>query len=97
MEALAAELRATYPRTIVIFDSAPLLMAAEPLTLARLVGQVLLIVRAGVTLEAVLEEGIGRLESVGSTPSLILNQWHPNRLHDAGYYGQYGEYGQAPG
>ena len=77
------------PRRIVVFDTPPLLLTNEARVLAGAVGQVLLVVAAGVTPRPAVDESIqyiGEDRFVG----LILNQSKANR--PGSYYG-YGDYG----
>lgn len=88
MQRLASQLAARDPHQIVIFDSPPLLMTTESRVLATLVGQIVLVVRAGSTpRQAVLDslELLGEGRYIG----LVLNQ--SDEQGGAGYYQYYGE------
>ncbi len=83
MERIVAQLGARDPNRIVILDSPPLLLTSESRALASIVGQVVLIVRAGYTLQqAVLDaiSHIGENKAVG----LVLNQ--ADTAPSEGYY-----------
>ena len=77
------------PRYIVLFDSAPVLLSAESPALARLVGQVVLVARAGTTLRHALLDAIGQLDS-GKLSGIVLND---NKADSGRYYYGYGTYG----
>jgi exopolysaccharide/PEP-CTERM locus tyrosine autokinase len=90
MVEVVAQLASSRTRRIVLFDSPPLLQSTESRPLISCVGQVVLIVRAGLTPPKVVQEAI---DAVGNTRpvSLILNQ--ATTKPSDGYYG-YGSYGQ---
>jgi exopolysaccharide/PEP-CTERM locus tyrosine autokinase len=72
----------------VIFDSSPLLATNESQVLAKLVGQVLMVVRSNGTPRPAVEEAIALLDRSRSI-SLILNQTRPlfgAHSYYAGYY-----------
>ena len=77
------------PRYIVLFDSAPMLLSADSSALARLVGQVVLVARAGKTQRHALLDAIGQLDR-DKLSGIVLNdiKAEPGRYH----YG-YGTYG----
>jgi len=95
MAVIVARLLGRNPRRIVLFDSPPLLLSSESRALAGIVGQIVLVVRAGTTprqaVVYVLDE-LGRHPGERSV-SLVLNQ---GRVALGGYYG-YGEYGYGDG
>lgn len=76
-------------RRIVVFDSAPLLQTTESVALARVVGEVVVVVRAESTPQPVLLDALKVLEGHTSV-SLVLNQ--SVRTADSAYY--YYGYGQ---
>ncbi len=67
---------------IFVFDSPPLLLTTESQALAAVVGQVVVVVRAGFTEHHVLLDALNRLPE-GCSPSLVLNQ---STLKSSGYY-----------
>jgi protein-tyrosine kinase len=73
-------------RRIVVLDSSPLLSTTESRVLANLVGQVVLVVRAGHTPQRAVLEAISQLGG-NSLIGLILNQSEnsPNRQDGCGY------------
>ena len=79
----------TDKRRIVVFDSAPLLQTTESVALARVVGEVVVVVRAESTPQPVLLDALKVLEGHPSV-SLVLNQ--SVRTADSAYY--YYGYGQ---
>jgi exopolysaccharide/PEP-CTERM locus tyrosine autokinase len=78
---------------LVVLDSPPLLVSNESRELSSVAGQIVLIVRAGVTPQAAVVEALARIgenKSIG----LVLNQAH--HLLGQGYYYGYG-YGYGSG
>lgn len=63
MRLLLQEMAQRYPDRVIIFDSPPLLVASEASVLASRMGQILVVVEAGVTPEAALKNALGRIES----------------------------------
>jgi protein-tyrosine kinase len=69
MDQIAARIRVRDPRRLVIFDTAPLLASGEARAMLRVLGQVVLVARAGVTprhaiVDAAAQVGKGRLQGV---------------------------------
>jgi exopolysaccharide/PEP-CTERM locus tyrosine autokinase len=83
MEQIAAQLGAHDPNRIVLFDSPPLLLTSESRVLANLVGQIVLVVRAGFTTQQMVQEAISFLGE-GRAIGLVLNQCEVETK--AGYY-----------
>jgi protein-tyrosine kinase len=72
MEEVSRQLAASDPHRIVIFDSPPLMLTTESQALAHAVGQIVMVVRAGVTPQSLVLDAIS---SLGDRPiSLVLNQ-----------------------
>lgn len=72
MEDVSRQLVMRDPNRIVVFDSPPLMLTTESQALARAVGQIVVVVRAGVTPQGVL---LDALSTLGERPvSLLLNQ-----------------------
>jgi protein-tyrosine kinase len=88
MESLCAELSASNPKRLVVFDSAPLLLTPESPVLATQVGQVVLVVRANRTPQQLVLRARDKLDPAKAV-NLILNQADPDdELGSyAGYYG----------
>jgi exopolysaccharide/PEP-CTERM locus tyrosine autokinase len=87
MRVLLREMATRYHDRIIIFDSPPLLAASEAGVLASQMGQVVMVVEAGKTSEAVLKDALGRIES-SNVAGLLLNKGEAPGLE----YG-YGGYG----
>jgi len=88
MSQLATRLAAKNPRRLVLFDSAPLLVSSEARVLLRIPGQVVLVVRAGVTPRQAIIDAVGHIDR-SKLQGLILNQTASKQ--SGGYY----EYGLA--
>jgi exopolysaccharide/PEP-CTERM locus tyrosine autokinase len=87
MSAIVRLLSDADQRRIVLFDSSPLLLTNESQALARLVDQVVLVVRAESTPQPVLTEAIGLLDHT-KTIRCILNQARTSGMSE--YYYGYG-------
>ena len=97
MEETAARLISRNPNRIVLFDSPPLLLTNESRVLTAVVGQVVLVVRAGATPQQAVTEAIGYIGE-DKPIGLILNQSKasgPGNYYGYGEYG-YGAYGTSP-
>jgi protein-tyrosine kinase len=79
-----------YPGRVVIFDSSPVLATNEAQVLSRLVGQIVMVVRAGSTPQAQVVEALNLLDRTKSV-SCLLNQ--VEETPSAGYYGANAYYG----
>lgn len=77
------------PKRIILFDSPPLLLTTESQALAQVVGQIVIVVRAGVTPRRTVLDAVDCLGE-GRPISLILNQ--STATPNSGYY--YYGYGQ---
>ena len=73
MRTLLAEISDRYPDRIVIFDSPPLLLTTEARVLAANMGQVVLVVQAGKTLQSQVEHALSTIEAC-PVKMLVLNQ-----------------------
>jgi exopolysaccharide/PEP-CTERM locus tyrosine autokinase len=89
MTHVLTRLTARDSRRIVLLDSPPLLLSSESRALVQIAGQVVLVVRAGVTPRRAVQEAI---EHIGEDKplGLVLNQ--SQVAASEGYYG-YGSYG----
>ena len=79
---------------MILFDSPPLLLTNEARVLTSLVGQIVLVVRAGVTPQQAVLEAIGYIGE-DKPIGLVLNQSKasaPGSYYGYGAYG-YGAYG----
>ncbi|MCZ6500477.1 MAG: AAA family ATPase [Gammaproteobacteria bacterium] len=88
MEELMRALGKEDPQRIVVFDSPPVLLTSEARVLTRLVGQVVVVVLAGMTPQQAVLEAVDTIDE-GKAVNLILNQ--ARHSADGGYYG--GSYG----
>ena len=75
------------PRTLVVFDSSPLLLTTDSRALADAVDQVLLVVRADSTPRASVTEAIAALGE-GHQVGLVLNEYQGTALHQD-YYAEH--------
>lgn len=80
MGQLVAEIIRRNPRRIVVFDSSPVLLTPDARVLASRVGQVVLVVKAGTTLQHDVKEAVGMLSGEGRRITLVLNQIRSNNL-----------------
>lgn len=92
MDELVAQLAARDPARIALIDSPPLLLTTESRALAQSVGQIVLVVRAGVTPQQAVLDAIEKLGE-GRPISLVLNQ---STSAPGGYYYGYGEPDRVP-
>jgi protein-tyrosine kinase len=88
------------PRRIVLFDTAPLLYSSEPHVVAGLVGQIVFVVRAGVTPKKALSDAIATLGTL-KPRNVILNDadsvpFARGSSFSYGYYGAAKDAGRAP-
>jgi protein-tyrosine kinase len=90
MQTVILDLLALDPNAMVLVDSPPILLTSEARVLASLFGQVVLVVRAGVTPQQAVLDAV-KLIGTGPSLNLVLNQ----ALHvgDSSYYGYGGAYG----
>ena len=88
MEDLMRALGEEDPQRIVVFDSPPVLLTSEARVLTRLVGQVVVVVLAGMTPQQAVLEAVDTIDE-GKAVNLILNQARQSAT--SGYYG--GSYG----
>ncbi|MCX7104222.1 MAG: XrtA-associated tyrosine autokinase [Methylococcales bacterium] len=92
MALLVEELSSRYPDRIIIFDSPPLLAATQGEILAKLVGQIILVVEAERTLQSMVMESVGKL-SACDVVLAVFNKTKRNA--DGAFYGYgygYGNY-----
>jgi exopolysaccharide/PEP-CTERM locus tyrosine autokinase len=94
MRKLANELSSRYADRIVIFDSPPLLAATQGAVLARLVGQIVLVIEADSTPQYVVQESIGKLEGC-EVIGCVLNK--TKKGFGFNYYGYFYGYGYGYG
>lgn len=92
MATVASQISARDPRRIVLFDSPPLLLTTESRALSAAVGQIVLVVGAGVTPQKAVFEALEFLGE-GKNISLVMNQ--SDERSRTGYYDYYGKNGEA--
>lgn len=92
-ESVFAALSSEFDDRVVLFDTAPVLATNEAQLLAKLVGQVLLVVRAEHTPQNVVKDALSLLEG-SRTISCVLNQVHRGQSTEY-YAGQYGYHSPA--
>jgi len=93
MVRLLEDMAARYPDRIIVFDSPPLLITTESRVLATHMGQVVLVVHAGKTLQSEVKQALGTIEAC-PVKLLLLNR--SSSLFKGGYgynYGYGGGYG----
>ncbi|MBS0437034.1 MAG: AAA family ATPase [Proteobacteria bacterium] len=88
MDRLLDELSTRYADRIIVFDAPPLLLTSEAKALAKKVGQLLMVVRDGVTSVQDLTHAFGCVESVPHVMSVLNGS--PSELATQGYAGGYG-------
>jgi len=88
MAAFAADLSGRYPDRVVIFDSPPLLAATQADVLAKLVGQVILVIEAEKTLQSMVKTSVEKL-SACDVVLVLLNKTSPEPM---GWHYGYGYY-----
>jgi protein-tyrosine kinase len=89
MRHIIATLTARIPRRVLILDSPPLLVTNEGTALIKIAGQVVLVVRAGVTPRPAVQSALALIDAE-QAGGIVLNQVQGST--EEGYYG-YGAYG----
>ncbi len=93
MARLVEEIASRYADRIIVFDSPPLLITTESRVLATHMGQVVVVVNAGKTLQAEVKQAIGTIDNC-PVKMLVLNRSSPLFKGGYGYgYGYGGGYG----
>jgi protein-tyrosine kinase len=90
MVRLLDELATRYADRIIIFDSPPLLMTTEARVLATHMGQVVVVVEAGRTSQAMVRQALSTIEAC-PVKLMLLNKTRD--IGPGGYYGYYSPYG----
>jgi Mrp family chromosome partitioning ATPase len=94
MQRLLDDMSKRYSDRIIIFDSPPLLLTTEARVLATHMGQVVFVVRAGMTLQSAVQHALATIEAC-PVKMMLLNQ---TRVEKHGIYSDYGlGYGYAYG
>ena len=73
MREVVAQLSAMDPHRVVLLDTLPILLTSESRVLATLVGQIVLVVKAGVTPQHAVADALSAIGE-GKSVSLVLNQ-----------------------
>ena len=73
MQALLDDMATRYPDRIILFDSPPLLLTTESRVLASHMGQVVVVVHAGSTLQATVQQALMTIESC-PVKLMVLNK-----------------------
>ncbi|MCK6432969.1 MAG: tyrosine-protein kinase family protein [Burkholderiaceae bacterium] len=97
MRQLLADMASRYPDRIIIFDSPPLLLTTESRVLASHMGQIVVVVHAGKTLQADVQHALSTIESC-PVKLMLLNK-ATSQIHGSYGYGGYGYgygYGYGP-
>jgi exopolysaccharide/PEP-CTERM locus tyrosine autokinase len=101
MNQLLDDMATRYPDRIIIFDSPPLLLTTESRVLASHMGQIVVVVAAGHTLQASVQQALATIEHC-PLKMMLLNKAQAQLAGGYGYgYGGYGEgygfgYGSQP-
>lgn len=93
MYLFAEEVSKRYKDRIVIFDSPPLLVATQAQVLAELVGQVVLVIAAEVTPQAVVSESVSKLANCDVVMTLLNKTRKDIDIYGYGHNYGYGKYG----
>ncbi|MDZ7592169.1 MAG: hypothetical protein U5L05_16135 [Rubrivivax sp.] len=92
MNSLLEDMATRYADRIIIFDSPPLLLTTEARALATHMGQIVMVVQAGRTLQSDVQHALSTIESC-PVRLMVLNK---ARTEGPGGYG-YGAYGYGYG
>lgn len=84
-------LRTVMSDHFVVIDTPPILLSNDTAVLADLAGQVLLVVRAGITLQDAAREAVARVNQQVPV-GVVLNGWSPVLASDKRTYQAYDEY-----
>jgi exopolysaccharide/PEP-CTERM locus tyrosine autokinase len=96
MTRLLADMATRYPDRIIIFDSPPLLLTTESRVLASHMGQIVVVVHAGKTLQSDVMQALTTIEAC-PVKLMLLNQARTDFKGGYGYGHSYGYgYGQQP-
>ena len=96
MRNLLNDIATRYPDRIVIFDSPPLLLTTEARVLASHMGQVVVVVQAGKTLQSDVQSALATIDSC-PVRLMLLNQARTGSNGSYGYGYGYGGYGHGYG
>ena len=89
MSLLLDQISARFPDRIVIFDSPPLLVTTESRVLAQYMGQIVMVVEAGKTPKAAVNDALATIDGTAEVVGMLLNK---SKGFGTGGYGGYGGY-----
>ena len=93
MRQLLDDMASRYADRIIIFDSPPLLLTTESRALATNMGQIVVVVQAGKTLQSDVQQALSTIESC-PVKMMLLNQVRTDARNTYGYgYGYGAGYG----
>lgn len=92
MSHLLEDMATRYPDRIIIFDSPPLLLTTESRVLATHMGQIVVVVQAGRTLQSDLKHALSTIEAC-PVRMMLLNKARTDGPSGYGYGYGYGAYG----
>lgn len=93
VNSLFESIRAAMAEHIVIVDTPPILVSSDTSVVLDVAGQVLLVVRAGTSLQDAVHEAVGRIRKTLPV-GVILNDWSPLLPSEKTTYASYNEYAQ---
>jgi protein-tyrosine kinase len=97
MASLVNQLVMNDPRRLIVLDSPPMLLTTESRELARVAGQIVLVIHAGTTPQESVREAVAMIPD-GKHVGTVLNQVDPASADVTLYgYGRYGSYGNSTG
>jgi exopolysaccharide/PEP-CTERM locus tyrosine autokinase len=96
MNQLLDDMATRYPDRIIIFDSPPLLLTTEARVLATHMGQIVMVVSAGRTLQASVQQALATIESC-PVKMMVLNKAEARIAGGYGYGYGYAGYGSGYG
>ena len=96
MNQLLDDMATRYPDRIIIFDSPPLLLTTEARVLATHMGQIVMVVAAGRTLQASVQQALAAIESC-PVKMMVLNKAEARIAGGYGYGYGYAGYGSGYG
>ena len=92
MSSLVDEMVSRYDDRVIIFDGPPLLPTPQTHVLAELVGQIVFVIAAGQTPQAVVDEALEMIPD-GKATGLVINKTEGIQSHGSYYYGNYSSAG----
>ena len=96
MAEVVNELVSRYDDRVIIFDGPPMLATPQTQILVSLVGQIVFVIEAGKTSQALVEEALDLIPEEKAT-GIVMNKNEKQSMHGGYYYGYYGDYGSDDG